>query len=305
MDVKQIAKQSSNSACKIYPFVSDFVLHLSIWLTVAMAIETAIVYMTPEKLMRVCKVERARNVFLFIIVLVVCVDVHYFWTFALIKVEKSELSEILCTTVKQGNSNSSDEFRDIIWPILDILISHFFPYFIIFSCTVIMITKRFRRKDQLKQMETTWKNNSVDPSSAKQMQLAFIFLCLCYLVLLLPKFACDIFMFVKNTSQNYEHMKLIDFSLELEAKSLLADAICSTLLFVFHSFKFLPFVCVSSRFREELGKLLSCHQCRGESLSPEPHRAPTHQPLLCKNSNSFTKTEPNCIARMEFSMTSV
>ena len=311
VDIKDIAKLSSNSVCKIYPFVSDFALHLSTWLAVAMATECAIVTLGPDRLMKICRLERARAVVLLMIVLLVCVNAHCFWTFALVKVEKTMMEEEICTNARQGNQNS-EEFRKVVWPVIDLLVAGFFPFFIIFACCVIMITKRVRRKDHMRLMENTWKSYSVDVAAAKQMHLAIIVLCIMHLILLLPKLACDIFLFLVDPNE----LALIEMSLRLQAKKDLADAISNLLLYVYLSCKVFVFMGTSRTFRRELCLLITCRKCRSGPPTGNTSRVATHQPLLNKPEVNHVGAEQpfgNCVdrdaepeeSRKPFSMTSV
>lgn len=307
VDIKYIAKLSSNSVCKIYPFVSDFALHLSTWLAVAMATECAIVTLNPERLMKICRLERARAVVLLMIVLLVCVNAHCFWTFALVKIEKAAIEEEICTNARQGNNNS-EEFRKVIWPVIDILVADFFPYFIIFACSVIMITKRVRRKDHMRLMENTWKAYSVDVAAAKQMHRAIIVLCISHLLMLTPKLAHGVFMFLVDPNQ----LSLVKWTPSIQSKTVLAGAVSNLMLYVYLSCKILVFIGTSQTFRRELCSLLTCRKCRRGSGAGNTSRVATHQPLLNKPEVNHVSEAPlgncldNCVEnRKPFSMTSV
>ena len=297
VDVKHVAQLSSRSMCKIYPFLADLVMHLSVWLTVAMAIETSIVCLRPQRLMRVCVMERARAVIMLMLVLLVCINTHCFWSFALVKVEKTSYQRDVCTTSRQGNLHS-DYFRRIIWPVLDVLIADLAPYLILFSCSVIMLTRRIRRREQMKQLESTWKAYSVDANSAKECHLAILVICLLHLVFLLPKLGYDVFVFLVHPAT----LELVSYSPFLDAKLILAEAACFSSLYVYLSCKFLVFIVVSKRFRSEFKLVIMCHICRQpQSQSDGPV---TQQPLL-NRVNNVNRPVTNCISRMEYSMTSV
>ncbi len=256
INVEVTAKHSSNSVCKIYPFVSNFALHLSIWLLVAMATETTIVTLKPDRLIRVCVLERAKAVILLIIVLLVCVNAHCFWTYALVKEKPDNAAREICSNVRQGQIN--EEFRRVVWPIIDILVTHLFPYFTIFSCTVIMITKKVKRHNQSRETHTIWKQYPLDGPSAKDFQYTILVLCLIYLILMITKFATDIFLFLARP----DSLKLVEFSLILDAKMILAESISETLHYVLLCSKFFIFIGSSKRFRDELRLLLTCWSCR-------------------------------------------
>lgn len=303
VNLKHTAMLSSNSLCKIYPFIADLLIHLSIWLTVAMVIETTVVVIKPAKLLRTCSLERSRAVILLIVVLLICVNAHCFWTFALVKVDKTTIKEEVCTTARQGNHNS-EEFRKIVWPIMDIVVADLLPYCVLFSCTVMLLTKRCRRRRQQRrqrradptdaadrELEAVWKSFSLDATSARQFQTSFLALALMHLVLLLSKLGNDIFHFLVDA----EGLSLVEYTLVLESKMLLSDAVCSTLLFVFVSCKFFVLLATCRRFREEFVAVMTCRSCKrrrrgaGTATSAAVSRGRTidckgsvshHQPLL-------------------------
>ena len=278
VDVRKWAMFSSNSLCKIYPFVESFLTHLSIWLIVAMVIETTIVTLKVEKLLKVFVVERARAVILLIIVLLVCVNAHCFWSFTRIKEKEKEgePEKWICSNSNRQGSYASEEFRRLVWPIMDILIMNFFPYFIIFSCTVILITRKVRRTDHSREAVNVWVTYHLDGSSAREFHISIITLCVIYLLLMLPKFATCIFAFLVKP----EGMALIHYSLQFDSKMILAKAVCDFLHFTFLSFKFLIYTFTSKKFRDELCLLVTCQRCRRNQ--PRPQRfSPT------KNSNRY------------------
>ena len=298
VDIRHNAMFSSNTICKIFPFVSDFALHLSIWLLVAMATETTIVTLRKEKLLRACMVERARAVILLIIVLLVCINAHCFWTFALEQEEKGGLpEEIICTNARQGHVNET--FRRIVWPVIDMVISDLLPFFTVFACTVITITRRVRGKDFTREEQNVWKSYKFDAAAAKDFQTTILILCIFYLVLMLPKFACDIFLFLVDPNQ----LSLVEWTLALDSKTELGQAVCSLLHYSCLSLKF--FVYLSSRkFREELKLLLTCRQCRSNrTKTPPQKRANNRCPLADKNSP--TRNHENALEKKPFAITSV
>ncbi|ELU17152.1 hypothetical protein CAPTEDRAFT_202366 [Capitella teleta] len=288
MDIAHIAKHSSKSLCKIYPFVSDWALHLSMWLGVAMAVETTLVTLRPQRLMQMCRHERSRAVILLIIVLLVCVNAHNFWTYALIVDDRTE--RVVCTNARTGNQ-LSNEFRQIAWPIIDILVSDLLPICITFSCSVMLITRRSRRAEQVKLMENTWKAYSIDAKVARQLQIAFISLSMLQVVLLFPKLGYDIFVFVGDPELN-----LLQLSYEQEARKRLAYAICSTCVYLFLSCKVFVFFVVSRAFRSDFLALLLCRRCSSHR-SGATNRVSTQQPLLntvSANSNHVCRPDPTC-----------
>lgn len=148
----------SESICKVYPFVFNFIFHLSKWLIVAMTIEAFIGVRYPPRQAKLCSLERARAIILLLTVLLVCVNLHYFWSFELVPLTDFSLPPgLFCTFVKHGHQHS-EEFQEIIWPIMDLLVAEVLPYVAIISCSIIMLVQIARGKhrgDKYHQVGTT------------------------------------------------------------------------------------------------------------------------------------------------------
>ena len=305
VNVRHIAMLSSKSMCKIYPFVEDLALHFTIWMTVAMAVETAIVTMKPKDLMKICTIDRARAVVMLLVVLMVCVSAHCFWTYALIKIERTSYQRLVCVTIRPGHQNTGDHFRRYVWPIMGILVTGLIPYLVIFSCTVLTVTRRLRKRDEVKQLENTWKAYSVDSGVARQCQVAFSWLCVMHLVLYAPQLTFDIVYFCAHPVM----MAMTRFSIDLDAKLELASGVSSFLLYVYLSCKFLVIMAVCKRFRQEFLDVIMCRLCRKRRRVTRrtQNDHPVNREPLLNNENSVTPVNHRaaCVVRTEYAMTSV
>ncbi len=304
LDVRQTAMFSSNSLCKIYPFTEGFLVHLSIWLIVALIIETTIVVLKVQKLLKVYVLERARAVILLIIVLLVCINAHCFWSFSLVKEEKKGLpEEVECSNFNRQGSYASEEFRKVVWPIMDILITNFFPYFVIFACTVILITRKVKRTDHSREAVNVWKTYHLDGSSAREFQTTIVVLSVFYLVLMVPKFANDIFIFLVDRNG----LAMVDYSVPLDSKMILAKCICDFLHYMFISFKIFIFLSTSKKFRDEMCLLLTCQRCVRDQPRPQrlsPTRSSPHYELA-NTSQPAAERVPNNVQGTPISLRSL
>ena len=282
------------SAGKIFPFVMDLALHLSVWMIAAMSVETTLVLTQPQRLMRLCRLERVRAVILLILVLLICSNAHCFWTYAVSDVDKAVHAEKICSMMRLGNNQQNDDFRRIVWPLVNILITDFFPYFIIFACAVTQITVRVKRKDHLRQLENTWKAYSVDSTAARELQVSFLSVCLSHLFLLLPKMACDVFNYLIQTTMLF----LVPYTFRLDAKRILAEGLGNFLLYIYLSTKFFVLIGCCKAFRTEIISMFTCITCKSSHVvdrrAPLPvqsllnrasHEPPTQEPLLNRASH--------------------
>lgn len=173
VDVVVAARHRSEVLCKLVPFISDTMLHLSIWLTVAAAVETAAVHCrrqtdADDKAAKITappgarkwhtgpRNDQARATILFIVVLIVCVNAHCFWTNVFVPVDDQGVPQIgrrlsvgggrACLsgtrsdgiragsgveTVASAGKLRDEVFCSVVWPIAYMLVTYICPILII------------------------------------------------------------------------------------------------------------------------------------------------------------------------------
>ncbi|KAL4235188.1 hypothetical protein ACF0H5_006826 [Mactra antiquata] len=130
----------SNAVCKVYTFIYNLLLIEREWVMVAVAIETAIAFRKPYWTYTMCTRERANAIILFISVLLISLNLHFFWTFGLVKPgDDPAINSYLCTYINE----LSDRFRDSIWPIIQLCIQQAIPLAIISLCIVLSASSVF------------------------------------------------------------------------------------------------------------------------------------------------------------------
>ncbi|KAK2180020.1 hypothetical protein NP493_462g02018 [Ridgeia piscesae] len=248
------ATLSSHSVCKLYPFVSGFLAHLTTWLVACIAAELAIVTARPQRLLAVCKTAHARIVIMLVVVVLICVNAHCFWTWRLMRLETRLEKGMVCTNVRQGGS---DQFRLITWPVVNIIVAHACPYVVVFACVVMVTTVRVRRRANVERLEDVWKTTTLDAAAAVECHTALLVVCVLYLVLLLPGFVDDVFHFLAEPGG----MNLVKHTPSLVAKQRLAATVSSLLFHGFGCVKFTVFLVVSRSFRKRLRAIVLCRRC--------------------------------------------
>lgn len=159
---------------QIYPFVISLALQLSSWLTVVMAAETAWVYQRPQRLTSVCRLQRARRVLGGLLIALGLSNVHLLWTYTIHYPPRSGTGSSLAdppvcidrlADPRKIPASSADSTPS--WDVdiarlfasgFRFMVSQLIPYFAVFSCAVMLITKRWRRRDQLRQVITANKS---------------------------------------------------------------------------------------------------------------------------------------------------
>ena len=243
----------SESICKVYPFVFSFIFHLQRWLIVAMSVEAFISITYPQNVVTMCTLERGRAVILLLTVLLVCVNLHYFWSFELVPLKDLSLPPgLFCTFAKHGHQHS-EEFQEIIWPVMDLLVAEVIPYLTVIVCCVIMIVQMARGKHKGDKIHQQWQAKyTLDSLAIDQFKVTFLIVSIFYVLLTLPHFGNALFKYLVEKHQ------LIESSFELQAQEQLAQAICSSIEWVFLSCKFFLYAATSRRFRTEFVLIFRC-----------------------------------------------
>ena len=265
IDLSSMLMVSSESVCKLYPFVFNFIFHLSKWLMVCVAIEGLIATRYPEKSDTMCSLSRAKAVVLLLTVLLVCINIHYFWSFELIFLkELGDPNAYYCTFAKHGHQQS-ELFQNVIWPILDLLVAEIIPYCLVIVCGAFMIAQIYKGKHHGNAAHQAWRERyQLNPAAMDQLKVTLLIVCIHFIVLTLPKFTYVIYQYI------VDRHSLVEYSFQLEAQQMLANAICATLEHLFLSGKFVIYFSSSLQFRKECYNLIcKCCQPRGITIFPQ------------------------------------
>lgn len=254
-------------------------LHLDSWLLVAMAAETVFVYQRPQRLMKVCRLRRSRLITVILFISLCLVNSLCFWTYSLV----TPFSDIQTTTddddgatpssavvcanwivqsIDSRQTGSGLDPRRMFVMIVDLVVADVGPFFVIFSCCVMLLTKRIKRRDQVRQIDNTWKACNVDSSAAHQLHTCFIVLCILHTVVLFPKLTYKSFLFVTDLQVT----GLVQHPVGHRASAIVARAVCHLLQYVYLSAKVLVFFAASPSFRRE------CRRAPSSCLRRTKHR---------------------------------
>ena len=76
----------------------------------------------------------ARSVVLLLIVVIVCLDAHYFWSYSLVEMDRTPPGELICSNMRQN-----ELFRDVIRPAVEQLALNLAPFIIIILSLIAVI----------------------------------------------------------------------------------------------------------------------------------------------------------------------
>ncbi|XP_045193316.2 uncharacterized protein LOC123549354 isoform X2 [Mercenaria mercenaria] len=165
----------SNAVCKVYTFVYNFILSQSEWIRVAIGIETAIAITKPNWIYTMCTRERASAIALFISVLLISINLHFFWTHGLIKPgEDPSIKQFYCTYINE----LSNSFRDYIWPIINLCIEDAIPLLVNVICITISIPSLAAKREPDAQQDTFLEKYFLDVKALCELKVAAFVTCI-------------------------------------------------------------------------------------------------------------------------------
>ena len=230
-------------------------------MTVVMAAETAWVYQRPQRLTTVCRLQRARRVLGGLLIVLGLSNVHLLWTYTIhypphgVGASQSSDPPVCIDRLADpragslsggdGTLNWDRDIGRLVAAGFRFAVSQLIPYFVVFSCAVMLITKRWRRRDQLRQVDNTWKACNIDASAGRQLHTAFAILCVVHSIVLLPRLAFDSFQFVTDPRLTGHR------SVSYRPGSVLAKSIVYTLHYVFIAIRPLVLLSVCSSVRRQ------------------------------------------------------
>ena len=258
-DVSTMVLVKSEAICKVYPFAFNFMVHLSKWLLVAMTVECVLSVKYPWRVEQMCTVERARAVILLLTVLLVCVNIHYFWSFRL--QNPSERNTIksgdsLTCNFDEHGSQHSEEFQRIIWPLLEGLLTEIIPYIIIGGGCSFVLFSAIRGTHVGPSNYRAWQTKYLlDPGTLTQLKITSAVLGILYILLTSPKF---IFLVIRFLVEN-DHVSVVYVEWEKYFNPI--HTWTNTLEYFYHSAKILLYISACRSFRTDLKHVfLYCKQ---------------------------------------------
>ena len=261
MEVNNQVLIFSDSTCRVYPFIYNFIFHLNRWLIVCLAVEGLISVKYPNKVEKFCSLDRARAIILLLTVILVTINIHYFWSFHLEKfAETANLPGKVCYFPTYSNQHS-EEFQKVIWPVLEVLVSEILPRTAVFGCAVIMAVKIAKGDYVGSKEHQAWQAKfTLDSQAINQLKVLVMVVSFVYVFFTLPKFGYLIFKYLEENNV-IDIVEDSEFEISF-LREALVHAIVSNLDYMYLALKFLVYFSVSRRFRRETLVLFRCFSCR-------------------------------------------
>ena len=233
----------SNAVCKVYMFLYNLIIHSSSWLTVAVGIEMMISMRFPLRIYRMCTRDRAMSVILLILVLLISLNLHFFWTFGLtIPGDDVSIQIVLCTYINE----LSNDFRDYIWPLIDFFIADLIPLLILAVCVIITVPSTINKRNKSEELDNLLQKYFMDIKALHEIKTSIFVITIGNVLALLCR--------VSETGlRNLINNGLLDMEIQ---DWFLAQGILRTLSYCFLSCKIILFLIFSSRFRQDSKELI-------------------------------------------------
>jgi len=198
---------------------------------------------------RRCTLTNAKAVIMLLTLILICVNVHYFWSFDLVRVSETlapgEPATMACTFT-QNELRQSVFFQEKVWPALNKAVSELLPIGSIVVCTVIMIICLARGRQRGTAAYRRWRERyTLEPCGVEQLVWMFVNVCLVTICLTLP---LTIVTSVREIASSTDTGELTEFDLRL----FFFEAVCTQAQYCCLSLKMFVYVASSSRFRHEL-----------------------------------------------------
>lgn len=271
----------SNAVCKVYNFFINVLIYFLSWVTVATSIETMITVDNPQRMFKMCTLERARSIVLLIIVLVVCLNLHYFWTIGLSSPDTDpNVHERMCHNNYQPQL--SDEVS-LVLPLSEFLLDNFIPFILVstFACISIKQLKK-RRKNVTFEL----KKYIVDVEMLSQLRLPTIIMLSMFAILKGLQCVEHIMRFAQSQKLTYDYSNMFYLMKEIDCIQL----VNFTMTYFYISFKPFLFIFMSKRLRVDITEgiykiFYRCDLCRksrykSSHISPESSQTTTRTLML-------------------------
>ena len=256
VDVTIAIVNRSNTSCQVYNFISTFLLHFCPWMLLAAVVEGALVTSRPLNTHKICTLDRTKNVVLLIILVLVCANAHFFWTYGLEEDIGTKL--FFCTFTTFGNHHS-EHFRSIVWPLMDFLLAYILPVLVNIGCVIFILRRRIRK---LPPSDSVLDNiYLLDPVGAYDFITVCAVMAIFSVILTLPEVGFNIFVFV------LEKIRLNITDPEFYSYRDLGETLCYVFKYLLLSSKFFVYLITWKSFRAELRRLCSRSPKRESTLA--------------------------------------
>ena len=256
--------------CKCTLYLHYVFTQYSSWLLVAVTVERYIAVVHPLKAHALCNHDLAYKAITIIVVCIICVNLHVFWTFGVSPSATVLDNHNHCTALPDHKI-----FVDGAWQWIETILYSFLPFVLILGMNTIIVHQVCVAQRRRHHLASNSEFTALDTD--KRMTLMLLFITFVFSVLVLP---INITLVLKNflhpnTSSLNEHENS-QAVIEHRARMELAVTVSRISLHLNHSINFMLYCAAGRKFRQELRRLC-CRPC-------DKHRyTPTRSSILTGN----------------------
>ena len=266
---------SSSSLCKVYTFAFNYIFHMQKWLLVCLSVECFIASKYPVRVSHMCTLSKAKAIVLLLIVILACLNIHFFWTFEVENVSGQTEAYVYfgnkqfrCNFVSKG-FQFSEVFEGLVWPITDIVTAQITPLAIItVTSSLAVYHMKFGSESTKSTQQAEHRKYLLYPNALRQLKMSFIVINLSYTILTIPRLAMTIYkVYLYHHSDN-------NLDVVTRSKLDLITAMTFFMEYVFLSIKFYVLIVGCKLFREKFIRLCKSI-CRCVKVGGNPLRRDT------------------------------
>jgi hypothetical protein len=195
-----------------------------------------------------CTLTHAQAVIMLMSSLVICVNMHYFWSFELIVFSEPDMPRIVYCTFAKNEHRQSVYFQEVIWPVLNNAVGDVIPTILIVACTAAMAVSIASGRHRGSAAYRQWRERYIiEPDGVEQLVWLLLAAAVMFIGLLLPK--------VFDEVSKYFADYLADLLSPMQAAWITEIGV--TAEYGWLSLKSVVYIAASARFRRELKRMFT------------------------------------------------
>ena len=187
-------------------------LHICSWLIVLPLPEVMQLSRQPHNAHKLCSYEKVKNLLLLLLLMLICINSHFFWTYGLEEEAYLQSSGLFFCTFSTFGSYYNESFRHTIWPLLDLSFSAILPGIFIVLFVAQTLKYRYVMKRNISEVEKNGSFNNgsllsnvflLDPCASDKFVICTIALGICACIFSLPSTSYNIFEFAQTVCYTF------------------------------------------------------------------------------------------------------
>jgi len=198
---------------------------------------------------RRCTLTNAKAVIMLLTSILICVNVHYFWSFDRVSWSDPGAPRRMYCTFTQNELRQSVFFQETVWPVLEKAVAELLPFGSLIVCSVVMLVCLARGRHRGTAAYRQWRQRyTLEPHGVEQLVCMCVNVCLMTICLMVP-------LSVVYAVKDYVEANAAitdDESIEFQLRIVLIETVGKQAQYCSMSFKIFIYIASSSRFRREL-----------------------------------------------------